>query len=151
MSEEDQTQDEEKVEEKTLPQVAKRIFLACKKCDCDRFHIVVSHSTTKSAKVQCEVCGGVKTYRLPSTKKTKTRKSAAKREEEKIKVLWEELKVQIGVDKTIVYSMAATYTNNSAIEHPKFGIGFVTRSAPSKIDVVFEDGPRQLVHNYSQV
>jgi hypothetical protein len=36
---------------------------------------------------------------------------------------------------------------NQKLEHPKFGIGFVKAVLPEKIEVVFSDEIRSLVHN----
>ncbi|MGE5084935.1 MAG: hypothetical protein ACM3MG_01440, partial [Bacillota bacterium] len=57
----------------TLPPVAKSFFAFCKKCDADRYHVVLAHTSATSAKIKCEICGSQKTYSLPKTQ-TKTGK-----------------------------------------------------------------------------
>jgi len=43
------------------------------------------------------------------------------------------------------YSIAGAFSLNDKIDHPKFGLGFVTRMmAPNKMEVLFEWGPRIL-------
>lgn len=131
-----------------LPAVARNINLPCKKCGVDRFFVVVAHSTPTSAKVKCEVCGAKKTYKLPSVKKpraTGARKASPKKLDHS--ALWNELKAQIGVDNIISYDMTKKFSMAAAIEHPKFGLGFVTNSFHDKIEVAFQEGGRFLVHN----
>jgi hypothetical protein len=130
----------------TLPPVASNVFTACKKCAADRYHKVLAHKTETSAQVQCEVCGAKKTFKLPKPAKPKKakKKSAAKTP---AGPSWDSLKEEIGVDEIQPYKMSANFKAKSAINHPKFGVGFVTTSFPQKIEVVFENGPVALVHN----
>ena len=43
--------------------------------------------------------------------------------------------------------MKAKFALANAIEHPKFGLGFVTAATNEKIEVMFSEGGRALVHN----
>ena len=132
----------------TLPAVASNVFTACKKCQADRYHKVLAHKTETSAQVQCEVCKAKKTYKLPKPPKVakpkKPRKASSKTP---AGPTWEALKTEIGTDSVQPYKMSANFKAKTAINHPKFGIGFVTTSLPQKIEVVFENGPVALVHN----
>jgi hypothetical protein len=136
-----------------LPAVARNISLPCKKCAVDRYHVVVAHLTATSAKVKCEVCGASKTFKLPKAQVRKKPPGAAKKASGKKSpatdhaAVWNDLKSQIGVDNLLPYSMKNKYTLANAINHPKFGIGFVTNATPEKIDVAFAEGGRALVHN----
>jgi hypothetical protein len=138
-----------------LPAVARNINLPCKKCECDRFHVVVAHTSATSAKVKCEVCGSQKTYKLKAAQARKTtsssggvkRASPRKASGPSAADLWNELRSQIGVDNVVPYEMRKKYALANAINHPKFGVGFVTAATPEKIDVAFQEGGRSLVHN----
>jgi hypothetical protein len=139
-----------------LPAVARNINLPCKKCECDRFHIVVAHTSSTSAKVKCEVCGSSKTFKLEKVKERKSKPStatgqsrAAKKSSPDHAAIWNELKAQIGTDRLLPYNMKTKYQLANAIQHPKFGIGFVTYATHDKIDVAFAEGGRALVHNRS--
>jgi RNase P subunit RPR2 len=141
-----------------LPAVARNIHLFCKKCNCDRYHVVVAHTTATSAKVKCEVCGAQKTFKLTKPKAEKAprkspsgaaKKTRAKKVEIDNAAHWADLKTQIGTDKIQPYNMKAKFSLANAIEHPKFGLGFVTNATNEKIDVVFQEGGRALVHNRS--
>lgn len=139
-----------------LPAVARNINLPCKKCGVDRYFVVLAHTSATSAKVQCEVCGAKQTFKLPKAqapKKPAKPKSASKSKSTRppsaaeTAALYQELREKIGVDKLQPYNMRTKYTLATAIQHPKFGIGFVTAATPEKIEVAFEEGGRALVHN----
>ena len=143
-----------------LPAVARNIHLACKKCGVDRYHVVVAHTTATSAKVKCEVCGAQKTFKLPkaakepAAKKAKSATGAAKgktratrKTEPDNAAVWADLKTQIGTERIAPYNMKTKFSLANAIEHPKFGIGFVTAMTNETIEVMFQEGGRALVHN----
>jgi len=143
-----------------LPAVARNIHLPCKKCECDRYFVVLAHTSATSAKVKCEVCGATKVFKLAKAAKTQEPRkasgsgAAAKARASKKAVvdsvaIWNELKTQIGTDKIVPYNMKARFALANAINHPEFGIGFVTNATNEKIDVAFEEGGRSLVHNRS--
>ncbi|HVK62723.1 MAG TPA: hypothetical protein VM432_14285 [Bdellovibrionales bacterium] len=133
-----------------LPAVARNINLECKKCGVDRYHVVVAHTTATSAKVKCEVCGAQKTFKLPKAQERKS--NGPKRAAKKVKApdhgaVWADLKTQIGTDKLLPYDMKKKFQLANAINHPKFGIGFVTGATADRIEVAFQEGGRALVHN----
>ena len=132
-----------------LPAVARNINLPCKKCGVDRFHVVVAHKTATSAKVKCEVCGAQSTYKLakPKAEKKPGAKKTPKVKAPDHEAIWNELKNQIGTDNLRPYNMKTKFELANAINHPKFGIGFVTNLTSDRIDVAFPDGARGLVHN----
>jgi len=132
-----------------LPAVAQNVFTACKKCAADRYHKVLAHKTATSAQVQCEVCGNKKTFKLSKPKAA--RKASSKKKDGKAASpahpTWETLNEQIGTKEATSYKMGDYFKLNTAIQHPKFGVGFVVFESPARIDVVFEDAVRSLVHN----
>lgn len=131
-----------------LPAVARNIHLMCKKCAVERYHVVVAHTTATSAKVKCEVCGASSTFKLAKPKKAgAARKKVAKKMEPDFTAMWNELKSQIGTDQAMPYSMKTKFALANAINHPKFGIGFVTSATNERIEVCFQEGGRALVHN----
>jgi hypothetical protein len=132
----------------TLPAVASNFLAQCKKCESERYHKVLAHKTPTSAQIQCEVCKKKSTFKLakPAKPKKAKKKTSAKTP---AGPTWASLKEEIGVDTVSPYKMSANFKAKTAIEHPKFGIGFITTALPQKIDVVFEAGPVSLVHNRS--
>ena len=59
-----------------LPPVAKSLFTFCKKCNADRYHRVLAHTSTSKAKIECEICKSKKTYTAPKAGATPVRKKA---------------------------------------------------------------------------
>lgn len=59
----------------------------------------------------------------------------------------QELATALESTRPVPYKMGNIYQSKMVIEHPKFGLGVVTRSFDTKIDVNFSDGARALVHN----
>ena len=136
-----------------LPAVAKTIHLPCKKCGVDRFFIVTAHTTPTSAKVKCEVCGAVKTFKLTAPKKakaaTKTKTGVKRTPRTKgptPEEVWTQARDKHGANAQ-PYNMKGKFSENAVISHPKFGLGYVKVSTPEKIDVTFQEGERSLVHN----
>ncbi len=138
-----------------LPPVAKSFFAFCKKCDADRYHVVLAHTTATSAKIKCEICGSQKTYSLPKaqtrTGKPLTGAAKAKREQTmsaRKSSHRNEYEMLLAKDtNTSDYSMKGKFEKNQKIQHPKFGLGVIKDAAIDKIEVVFADEVRTLVHN----
>ncbi len=150
--------------EETLPSVAKSIFVDCKKCGEERYHTVIAHTTATSAKLKCEVCGASKTYKVgAAAKKAKAPKApkepkvpgaakAAREANAKVakstahRSEYEKL-VAVNAGDTHKYNMKGNFKANDKLDHPKFGLGVIKSSFVDKIEVIFEDETRSLVHN----
>lgn len=143
----------------SLPAVAKSIFVFCKKCDADRYQTVLAHSTASSAKIQCEVCKAKSTWKLPKAAKSKAtgtkalagaalkRKTASTTARKNAHAEeYSSLAASSG-GEILKYTMKTKFSNNQKLEHPKFGIGYVRTTHVDKIEVVFPDEVRMLVHN----
>lgn len=138
-------------EEKGLPEVASNFLSDCKKCGAERYHKVLAHPTPKSAKLQCEACGSKKTYKLAASGAKKRKKADGGADKGNHKgqdtEMWEKLKTELGSERPAAYKMTAVFEIQTAIEHPTFGLGFVTEVAPQKIQVLFREASKYLVHN----
>ncbi len=144
----------------TLPPVAKSFHTQCKKCGADRYHTVLAHTSSTSAKLQCEICGSKKTYNLKEPKSTssgilrskasniggsagmKVSKSKLNHTE-----FYEDLKTKMSATQN--YNMKLSFKLNEGIQHPKFGLGVVTQVYSEKVDVCFADEVKSLVHGRS--
>ncbi len=132
-----------------LPAVAKNFYYPCNKCDAERYHKVLAHLSETEAKLECEVCGSKKKYKIGSQmaakkktkKKTRKTKSASKHEE-----TWKELQEKYSDLPPEVYSIRGSYRADTVIDHPTFGIGVITESHNRKIEVCFEEGMKTLMH-----
>lgn len=132
-----------------LPPVAKSVHLFCKKCDTDRFHTVVAHKTATSAKVQCEVCKSSKTFSIKAKKASAAKKTTTRTRSKKASSqnMWMDLQQQHGTEGAIRYNIKIVFDSNGIIDHPKFGLGYITEVLPDRIHVVFEDGEKDLIHS----
>lgn len=129
-----------------LPAVAKNFYYHCNKCDAERYHRVLAHLSSTEARLECEVCGSKKKYKVgkavATTKKKTTRKKSAATHEK----AWEELKEKFSDLPPEVYSIRGNFRTDSLIDHPTFGIGVVTESHSRKIEVCFQEGMKTLMH-----
>lgn len=147
-----------------LPPVAKSFFTHCKKCEADRYHMVLTHKTATSASIECEVCHKKSTYSLPKEKSAKAKpasgrpltgaaaKARATSESSRRNAhaaQYETLMNQYASKEAVAYSMKAKFEANQKLNHPKFGVGIVTLATPEKLDVVFQEEMKSLVHNRS--
>lgn len=143
-----------------LPPVAKSFFTFCKKCDVDRYHRVLAHTTPTTAKMKCEVCGGTRAYSLEKEKAAALRSSrptssasskasrstASANAKQSSHLAQYELMLEAAVGSS-VYNMKEKFEKNQKINHPKFGIGIIKESFSDRIEIVFRDEVRSLVHN----
>ena len=135
----------------TLPPVAKSFFTLCKKCGADRYHRVLAHTTTTSAKIECEICKSKRTYSFPKTSTTsKTKKPStctvsARRVSHADE--YNTLLAKRSEEKGLAFSIRTKYELNQKIDHPKFGPGFVKAVLIDRMDVMFQDELKTLIHN----
>jgi len=132
-----------------LPAVAKKVYFKCTKCETDRYQVVLNHTSLTSAKLECEVCKSKNTFKLEEPKRT--RSVVAKKPGTRTKagahgVKWGQLRDN-NAEKPTAYNMKKEFEVGSALDHPKFGLGFVVNVTDGAIHVIFEDEQRQLVHN----
>lgn len=127
----------------TLPSVAQKVYEFCKKCDCERYHVVLAHTDPETAKIECEVCKKkskitTKKKKAPVKRKTTPKVNSADK--------WNEM-LTSNSEPSAPYSMKSKYTANTKIEHARFGVGIVTVVTGNQMEVVFQDGTKSLVHN----
>lgn len=136
---------------KELPAVAKNILMDCKKCNAERFFKVLAHTSSTAAKCECEVCHSKKTFKLEDKKKKAATSAAAKAKKaaaaKNADSNWSDMKEKIGSGSASKYNLKSKFAAQTAIDHATFGLGFVIQAFDNKIDVVFEDGVKSLVHN----
>lgn len=140
----------------TLPPVAKSFYTLCKKCEAERYHKVIAHKTSTSAKLECETCKSVKTYTLPKTGSdapsarrlsgattAKTKVPSAKSHVGQFEIYNSN---NMGAE-AVPYSIKGSFKESQKLNHVKFGIGFVVKVYSDKVDVIFSDEVRTLMHN----
>lgn len=109
--------------------VGERVEKFCEACDEERGHVVASVTRGgRISRVSCPVCGTRSTY--------KAQVVAARRE---------------AVIPGAPYDSKCTYRAGQSLTHPVFGQGEVTAVVePQKIDVLFPDRMRRLIHARAQ-
>ena len=130
--------------------MAKSFYTFCKKCEADRYHKVLTHTSSKSAKIECEVCHSKKTYTLPRTGAAKratttSRTSTARRSSHADE--YNTLLMNRGAEAGTPFSIKTKFEMDQKIEHPKFGTGFVKGVQTDRVDVMFSDEVKTLMHN----
>jgi transcription elongation factor Elf1 len=137
----------------TLPRVATNINVFCKKCDADRYFKVITHTSETSAKLKCEVCGASQKFSLekeakPAKAASTSRKAPAKprmSSKSGAKSMWLNLQEQ-HKGQAIPYTIATEFRDSQSIAHPSFGVGYVTKTHAHKIEVLFAEGTKELMH-----
>lgn len=114
------------MDEKPIFKVGDRIDQMCVTCNEERGHVVVSVSKTGSiTRVSCPMCGSRVAYRAGTTRHAHSKVVAP-------------------------YDRARTYRKGQILMHPMFGEGEVTAIIePQKMDVLFADRMRRLIHEHS--
>ncbi len=138
-----------------LPPVAKSFHTFCKKCDADRYHIVLTHTSPTSAKIECEICHSKKTFTLPKAGSSMAKKKATSaKTPRKVGARknshadeYNALMSNRGAEKGNPFSIKTKFEMNQKIDHPKFGPGFVKGVQSDRIDVMFEEEVKTLMHN----
>lgn len=142
-----------------LPPVAKSFVTFCSKCQGDKFHTVITHLTTESAKILCDICKKKSTYKLVAPKVTLNNSRprvaravgekltfGAKKETQQHSQIYQGWVNKYGHLDGISFSIKLQFKLNQKIQHSKFGVGFVTRVLDDRVEVIFVDEVRLLVH-----
>ncbi len=134
----------------------------CPRCKEETIHRVVAMVEGKVHKVICTRCNSQHRYRpslaamrkkvvLPTERQARVlQKIASARDSRTLKPLkeWQDLKERVGEVKPLHYDPSASYSENQAVSHPNFGLGFVRQLIDSsKMEVVFEHEVKILVMN----
>jgi len=114
------------MDEKIIFKVGDRVDQMCVTCNEERGHVVVSVSKTGSiTRVSCPMCDSRVAYRAGTTRHASAKSGAP-------------------------YDRSRTYRKGQTLLHPTFGEGEVTAIIePQKMDVLFADRIRRLIHAHS--
>lgn len=114
--------------EKPVYSVGDRIEKLCAVCGEERGHIVASVTKKGSvSRVTCPKCGTRSSFKASSVVSGRGRAS---------------------VKESAPYDRTRTYRTGQTMMHPAYGVGEVTAIIePQKIDVLFADRVRRLIHS----
>ncbi|MCB9654365.1 MAG: hypothetical protein H6729_09585 [Deltaproteobacteria bacterium] len=127
----------------------------CTKCKMVLAHTIVAMVGEQIARVQCNTCNGEHAYRAPPSASEATAKK--RRAERKASTLergtrgsasdYDAMTKGRDLSKPVPYSIKMGLNTDDVIEHPTFGVGFVTDlKEGSKAHVLFPEGGRILIY-----
>jgi hypothetical protein len=134
--------------------IGKEVVAWCTRCKLLLVHVIETMTAEKIGRVHCKTCGGQHAYRKnPPGKRTSSGATAIRRPEvaSGSATTYEALLRGRTVANALPYSQSARFKVGDLISHPSFGVGAITGARDSfKIEVVFADRPRMLVHGRSE-
>ncbi len=115
---------------------------------------------TKIIKVKCNTCNSERMFRgtqpletkIPSLAKTRSASAPGRPKvsrAEAVVLNWEEQLKQKNLSGARKYSPRELYRVDDVIDHPSFGLGFVTAIRSDKVDIAFKSFEKTLVHGKS--
>ena len=129
-----------------VPVVGGELDSYCSHCKRSTLHTVVSMLREVPAKVLCKVCDARHQYNPIIVKESRKKHG---RILPKTRALWEEALSSVD-SKVLPYDATLTYQVEQVVDHPHFGKGVIVRTYEQfKMEVLFEDQVRRLVHNRS--
>jgi Zn ribbon nucleic-acid-binding protein len=119
----------------------------CPKCRADTTHVVVSKYEDEIRKVQCNSCGDVHAYRKPKGEDEEDPTPATAKKKQKAKPTYDQALAKWKKPPR-TYAINEYFKELEVIQHPKFGVGFVSENiGEDKIEVTFKEDKRVLIHN----
>jgi hypothetical protein len=136
-----------------MPKVGGEVDSFCTKCGMTLAHTVIAMVGGTPVKVECNTCHGVHRFRGdapgasngPSARRASAPGRPAR--ERPATISFEEVLREKNLAMAQRYSPRATYQLDQVIEHPTFGLGWVSgiRDA-TKVEVTFRGDVKVLVH-----
>ncbi|MBI2896677.1 MAG: hypothetical protein HYY06_24175 [Deltaproteobacteria bacterium] len=125
----------------------------CTRCKIDNVHVIIAVWEGAVKKVQCRSCNHSHLYRRPHAGRDDAPRASrppARRSrppEPTPRDKWMQALSGRDLKAARPYSMASTFEAGDLIQHSSFGAGLISRLvAPNKIEVVFEEGTKVLIH-----
>jgi len=141
----------ETVETAETPAVGGNVDSWCGKCKLVLAHTIEAMVGEKPKRVQCNTCSAqhvYKQYEPGKAPKKKKASTARKKPGDGVRAS-DYAKYMEGRDRSSArrYSMKSAFAVGEVVEHQKFGTGVATlRKGQNKIEILFPDGPRIMVH-----
>lgn len=133
-----------------MTKVGGEVDAFCTKCELSLAHTVIAMLGAKPVKVKCNTCQGEHKYRgavgtATSTASVAKKKAARPARERKVEVPFEEL-LAARKRPAVAYSPKRTFVVDDVVDHPTFGLGFVTAVRESKLEITFRGDVKTLIH-----
>jgi hypothetical protein len=146
--------------------IGKNVDSWCTHCRLVLAHTIEIMAGERITRVCCNTCGGQHLYRVaapraraapPSTRAATGRAASSRRvgrtnkEQAGRASEYEEVLRGRTASTARLYSTSARFKVGELLSHPTFGLGAITGERDNvKLDVVFADGPRVLLHGHNQ-
>jgi hypothetical protein len=133
-----------------MPKVGGEIDAFCTKCNMLLNHTVIALVGTKPIKVECLTCHGVHKYRGTegSTGPSSPKPRVSRASSGKVVSSFDDVIKGKDISRARRYSPKETYRNDEVIDHPTFGLGYITAIRdPGKIEVTFRSSVKTLIQN----
>lgn len=137
------------------PKVGQEVDANCTRCKMLLNHVVVAKVGEVIKRVKCLTCGSDHVFRDPNSgeaKKARSPAATATAPKPKRAAINDYDEAMRGKDlgKATRYKPVLTLSANQLVDHPKFGFGVVTDiKEGGKVDVIFREGTKTLVHGLS--
>jgi hypothetical protein len=131
-------------------EVGAEIDAYCTRCKTDTPHTVVTKYEDEIRSVLCTTCNTTHAYRPPrgESEEEIPEPIAVRRRQTAQKLTWKDAVAHLDPDTAHAYSPRDSYRVGDALDHPKFGLGYVSEViSDTKLEALFRDEARILVHN----
>jgi hypothetical protein len=125
----------------------------CTRCKMVLAHTILAMVDGRPARVNCNTCHTDRTWRPvngaspPRTPREPQEPAKPGRPGLVKETDFDRLMKNRDYTRAVRYSPRATFTLETVVDHPTFGLGLVTAvKGPDKVEVLFKDGPHVLVH-----
>jgi hypothetical protein len=117
----------------------------CSRCELVLAHTVIAMVQGRPVKVQCNTCRTVHAYRGSPSGSHARRTAQAARERRSV-LSFDEALAAKGTATARPYAPTASFGHDEVVNHPTFGLGWVSMVRPDKVEIVFRSGSKTLVH-----
>ena len=131
-------------------EVGAEIDAYCSRCKTDTPHTVLTKYEDEIRSVQCTTCNATHAFRPPRGEEEDDipEPISVRRRQSLQKLPWRDAMAGLDVDASRPYSPKENYTEGQVLEHPSFGLGYVSElMSDTKLEAIFQDGRRILVYN----
>ena len=126
----------------------------CTSCKTDTPHTVVTKFEGEIRSVQCSICNATHSFRPPRGEPDDDvpEPTTVRRKHNLKKLPWSVAMKELDTDSPRRYTPREGYGEGEVISHGSFGVGYIAELVgDTKLEAIFSDGPRILVHDRSAV
>ncbi len=127
----------------------------CTKCKMELAHVIVAMVDTRPKRVECKTCGSTHNYRSNTDVKEATKRKTKRTTTKAAQAQAQDYETALAgrdIASAQRYRITEEFQEGAVVDHKKFGLGVVTRVlSGSKIEVIFREGSKTLVHQRAAV